>query len=298
MRTISFALLLGILASACSQPIGSGNAVPASLGDRQRGVPNATGHIYVVQGDTSTIAGAILKFPVTASGNVKPTSIVSGSSTLLSDIVALTVTPGGSVIVANGSLVCCPQQYLALTFAGNANGNAKPVSKLVLPSPITALSVGPGGDLFTGTVLSDDVHDRIGVYAPGASGKAKPLRTLQGSKTNLYAVGGFAFDSHGQMIVTGSNSNVVSTFLATASGNVAPVRSFFTDSAYPRAIAIGPMGLLYVNVNDQELEVYAPTTTGQGQTVRKILPFKQGDIYQGIAVDAAGYVYTLDYDTN
>jgi glucose/arabinose dehydrogenase len=300
MRTSSLALLIGILLGACTAPPASSGALPAAVSELlPSAIPDAkTKHIYVVQGDYSTISGAILTFPLTASGNVKPTAVVTGSSTLLRDIVALTVTPAGAVIVANGSLICCPQQYLALTFPASANGNVKPASKLVLPSPPTALSVAPGGDLFAGTVQSDDFHGRIGVYPPGASGKAKPVRTLQGSNTNLYAVGGIAFDSHGQMIVTGDNTDIVSTFVATASGNVPPVRSFLTDSAYPHSIVVGPKGFLYVNVNSQQLEMYAANTTGQGQTVRKILPFKQGDIYQGIAVDSAGYIYTLDYDTN
>jgi hypothetical protein len=293
----------GSIVSTSGGGAGAGTtAVPPTL-------PSATQRsIYVVQA-----AGELpstLVFPLTASGDTAPSLKIPGAQAAVDDF--------GNVYTVN------EKSYP--TFAVSSINVYPPGST----TPVRSLPVGPGtkiadvkmmavskaGEIF----VSDD--NGIAVFAPGATGKADPVRYIrQLVKTDdgvaIAPIYGpyMAVDSADNLYV-GSNGNQgpVIVFGPNDTGAVLPSRVLGGDKTGMGAVACaGGSGMLGMAVDDsgklyvlyrcqhirngpiEDLTLYAfdPGATGNVAPTRSISLLGLGDYVQAnaLAVDSAGTIY-------
>ncbi len=142
------------------------------------------------------------------------------------------------------------------------------------------------------------------VYAANASGKAKPLQDITGTKTGLQASDVVA-DGKGNIYVSngtdyGATENTVTVYAKGANGNVAPIRTISgskTGLDAPQGIALAPVnGDIYIaNTDGKSVTVYAsdangnvaPTATISGSLTKLFAPW-------GIALDSGGNIYVAN----
>lgn len=114
-------------------------------------------------------------------------------------------------------------------FSPEAQGNN--LIKLIQESEIKggvgirSVAIDSHGNIYAGNLLAKDIR----VFAPSASGPAKPIRTISGSQTHLGAATGLSLDASDKLYVTicqhcseGSGTDSVLVFAAGAKGNVKP----------------------------------------------------------------------------
>ena len=138
--------------------------------------PNIQAAVYVTEGGYS----GVQSFPLGSSGNVKPTTSITGFATGLDATSAAVIDPvSGTLYIASaGSNEIAEYPY-------GATGNVPPsaviggaATGLSYPS---ALALDSSGRLY----VANHSADTITVYAPGASGNAKPVATISGPDTGL-----------------------------------------------------------------------------------------------------------------
>jgi hypothetical protein len=199
-----------------------------------------------------------------------------------------------------------------LEFSTGASGEAKPTGTLVPPSNITVLSVATdgAGQIYVGggTTLFDT---EILVYAAGATGSATPLRTIQfaGTESSFIVPNSMAVDASGAIYVTGEGGNIA-VVAPGANGVTTPARLLTSGQLTgPVGIAVDAAGEIFVsdelpagpgdNFVEGTILVFAAGANGSDDPVRVITgqtPTETtADAYYGIAVDAAGDIYTV-YD--
>jgi DNA-binding beta-propeller fold protein YncE len=104
----------------------------------------------------------------------------------------------------------------------------------------------PGGASETeaGAILPPSIT----IYAGDAKDDARPLRTIQGSRTKLDFPMGLGLDSeHGEFAVANNGDNSILIFSQNANGNVAPLRVIAGDKTGINQ----PMGVAIDTVNDE-----------------------------------------------
>lgn len=211
----------------------------------------ATGIIYVAN---SNFGGTdrVTVYAAGSSGNVTPIQTISGSATLLSDILGIAVDGAGNIYVSNGAANGSGAESVDV-FAANANGNVAPLR--TISGALTGIdhpygvAVDPTGNLY----VVNNVGETVTVFAPGANGNVAPIQTIGGSHTG-FANGpiGIAWGHGpplaGRIYVTESNGEVA-IFHANANGNIAPVKTIsgaLTHLNQPWAVALGPSGGIFV----------------------------------------------------
>jgi outer membrane protein assembly factor BamB len=137
----------------------------------------------------------------------------------------------------------------------------------------------------------------VTVYAAGANGNAVPIRTISGSKTGLSIPAGVALDGNGNVYVADPTTNnavyAVTVYAASASGNVAPIRTISgskTGLNTPVGVALDSGGNIYaLNHNPPEsVKVYAVSANGNVSPIRAIRGSNTGlNSPAGIAVHSA-----------
>jgi hypothetical protein len=202
--------------------------------------------------------GSILEFPAGSTGNVKPSFLVSSSSS--EDPYGVAVGPNGTMYVtdadndnvseyppsSNGTAVIPSNQitgagtgldsplcealdangtlYVAnfgagvTEYAAGSTGNAAPVTLTANFHSPLCVAVDGNGILY----VSDETPS-ITEFAPGASGSATPIAQITGPLTFLpaspYAL---AVDAAGTIYVGGSNSDYVTEYAAGSNGSATP----------------------------------------------------------------------------
>jgi DNA-binding beta-propeller fold protein YncE len=142
------------------------------------------------------------------------------------------------------------------------------------------------------------------VYAANASGKAKPLADITGTKADLQA-SDVAADGKGNIYVSdgtdyGASEDTVTVYAKGATGNVAPIQTISgskTGLDAPQGIALDPVnGDIYIaNTNGKSVTVYAsnangnvaPAATISGSLTKLFAPW-------GIALDSDGNIYVAN----
>jgi len=115
-------------------------------------------------------------------------------------------------------------------------------------------------------------HNRLTVYASGATGNVKPIQDIQGYKTGLNHPHDVAVDGSGNIYVVNTFPASVTVYAAGATGNVKPtetIRGRSTELVTPTGIAIDSVnGDIYVsNINggssrNGSVTIYAPGSRG------------------------------------
>ena len=219
-----------------------------------------------------------------------------------------------------------PSPSSVLQFLRTATGNVSPSATISGPANVvfSALSVDAAGDLYVagetiGTTAA--TGSEILVYAPGATGKASPLRTIAGSATGMQvlsttSVSSMTVDAASNLYVatdvqvgSGPSNRVyqgISVFSPTAAGNIAPTKSIAGDATgifTPTQIALDSAANIYVAnsavqgpasiliFNSGATGNAAPSGTLGGDKTNIYIP-------RGVAVDTAGNIYVASLAQN
>lgn len=175
-----------------------------------------------------------------------------------------------------------------------ANGNVAPSRTLSVVPPATMVPQGiaedGAGNIY---VISVDGNvpgtGAVQVFAPGASGKATPVRTIVGSSTGILGTASDSYvDGNGNLWV--NNSTTYVEFAPGATGNVAPVNT--VTGLASGGIAVQPDGTLYEAHNGATLRVYMPGATGAATPYTEF-GGATAPIGGILALDAANTVYTV-----
>jgi 6-phosphogluconolactonase (cycloisomerase 2 family) len=135
----------------------------------------------------------------------------------------------------------------------------------------------------------------ITVYASGATGNAKPIQDISGSKTGLSMPFGVAVDGSGNIYVTNNGEDSIDIYAAGATGNVAPIRQIIgVPYHYPKGIAIDPInGDIYVaKPLANSIAIFAPSASGKASPIASIQGSQTGlNDPQGVALDTSANIY-------
>jgi len=170
-------------AMGSATPIGTISGSATTLDTAEASAVDSSGTLYVVNRvGTSTASFEILMFAnaATATGNVAPTAVLSGTNTMLSQPNALAIDSTGRLIVADG-------HSGILTFAKGAMGNVAPVGVIAgsttdIAYP-TGVAVDGSGDIWECDV--DAGTAQILEFAAGSNGNVPPIAQIAGSATTL-----------------------------------------------------------------------------------------------------------------
>jgi hypothetical protein len=239
-------------------------------------------------------ANAILGFPATAKGNVRPQVEIAGDKTGLDQPVALAVDPtSGRIYAANDS------SNDVLIFPKGANGNVAPQTLGGSKVPIQGtegIAIDSSGKIY----VSDYKANAIYVFAAGASGNMAPIRTISGSKTRLLEPVGMSFDSKDDLYVSNPyNFDLpIEEFAKGADGNVAPIaviRGKHTKINHQFGnVSIDRKNRIVVAFTDSIL-IFAPGAHGNVKPVAVIKGKATGisDVYS-VGTDADSNIYATD----
>ncbi len=138
----------------------------------------------------------------------------------------------------------------------------------------------------------------ITIYSGDAHGDQKPLRTIQGIRTQLDFPMGLALDAeHNEFAVANNGDNSVLVFSRTASGDAAPIRVIRGDKTgvnRPMGVAIDPRNneLWVSNFADHTAVVFERSATGNAAPKRIIRTAPPGTPTPGF-----GNPQTIAYDS-
>ena len=260
-----------------------GNVTP----DRELHTPHGTFGIAVDEDAKELFLtvqhdNAIVVFNKTAQGAEAPIRVIQGDDTALAD-------PHGMAIDRKNRL-------LYVTNHGSVHEVRPPVAgekkrRVNLPGwPLTRDDAVPG----SGKMLPPSIT----VYAKDAKGNARPVRTIQGTKTQMDWPTGIAVDyERNEIFVANDGGNSMLVFAAAASGDVAPLRVL----KGLRSLISNPTGV-YLDKKNNELwvsnfgnhtaAVYSPTAQGDTAPLRVIRSAPPSQPVPGM-----GNPHPIAYDT-
>jgi DNA-binding beta-propeller fold protein YncE len=176
---------------------------------------DSTGYLYVADCGY----GNVKVFAPGAHGNVAPIRVIGLTS-------GCTIS---EAVDSNDNLYVTSGDNIISEFSSEAQGNNL-IKEIQEPEPksgdsIRSIAVDSQSNIYAGNLLAKNIE----VFAPSASGPAKPIRTIAGSHTHLGAPSGLAIDSRDNLYVTichycshGSGTDSVLVFAAGAKGNAKP----------------------------------------------------------------------------
>jgi sugar lactone lactonase YvrE len=231
-------------------------------------------------------------------GNQRPIATIGGANTQIGSAFGLGVDAAGNIYVVNG-------QYpgTVLVFPPGSNGNVAPIQNISVPGLFsTNIAVSDNGQMYvTGEYSNGSYHsDSVLVYAPGSTGSATPIQTINGPDTGLYNPSGIALDSHGNMYVSNyvafpgpSLSPSITVYAAGATGDAKPIRTITgsnTGLDYNYGIALDASGNIYVMnaeggpAQNGSVTVYRNKANGNVSPIRTITGSNVAAGSWGIAV--------------
>jgi sugar lactone lactonase YvrE len=253
--------------------------------------------IYVANG----YGQGVVAFEPAASGDAKPARWVppAGGEPATGSSLAL---GGGELFLLTGDTITVREgtgpSERTLVPAAAADSNFAPVR----------LALGPGGELYVAHRPIFRGVASVSVYARGASGSARPVRTIAGARTGLTSCNGLAVGRNGSLYVL-AGDNRIAVYPPNAEGDVAPVRVIAgprTKLSNPMSLALDPRGNLYV-ANDRlvdgnligaaSITVYRPGAAGDAAPIRTIAGrATKMSRPTGVAVGVDGTVYVANMD--
>jgi len=278
------------------------------------GLRSQTPNLYVVQegsvGDVPSVArnvhpaltgsgvASVLVFPLTASGDVAPTTTISGANTDLQGSSACAFDASGNLYVTDIT------SNSVTVYAAGASGDVAPISTIsgantLLNNP-EAVVLDSKGNIYvanfgTGGASSGSVT----IFSAGANGDVAPLSTITGSNTNFGSPDGIALDAAGKIYVANVNGVGITVYAAGATGNVAPVATISgsnTGINSAAGVALDATGNIYVvNSTGPSVTVYAPGTNGNIAPIATISGSSTTLVHPiAVALDALANIYVSD----
>ncbi len=157
-----------------------------------------------------------------------------------------------------------------------------------------SIAIGPDGDLYvTKDGSQDDCRDlhkcEVDVYAPGASGRAKPVRRLYVPQKPLYV----AVDQHGYLDVStlATGGNTTNVYAPNASGHDKPLNQI--SGVGVNALAASH-GIVYIETLDEGVEGLRERSPGGGNPIDFALG-PGNEPANGVATDAE-HLFAEYYD--
>jgi hypothetical protein len=224
---------------------------------------DGAGNVYVSESlDVSAVkapsaktiyADSLLVFPAGADGDVKPLRTIKGDATRMDGIRGLALDAAGNLYVANtGEPVNGRDANIRVTvYAPGADGNAAPIRTIEGPNTGLQrpffLSLDAAGNLYVVNLAGSTGGVTVTVYARGASGDARPVRTLQGPRMHDAGDMGdaVAVDGVGDIFMSDLDGASVQVYPPGAGGNIPPIRTIKGPSTQlhsPRFVAVWPLG--------------------------------------------------------
>lgn len=223
-----------------------------------REAPALTGvKIYAVDGT----ANSVFAYKLTATGDVKPSFKISGSSTGIA-------APIGDDNDGSGQLYVLDQSSFEV-FAAGARGNIAP--KYLVSGALTQLdnpqgiAVDPTG--VTYVTNSTGGNSYISVYAAGSNGDRAPIATIFDGENFFFIPAGVALFNN-TLYVADPGDQSLNEYPASSNGLVNPT-AMITGLNSPRGVAVDTKGRIYVTDSDRVI-VYAANANGNATPLRTI----------------------------
>jgi energy-coupling factor transporter ATP-binding protein EcfA2 len=251
------------------------NAAPSGVlnfSDRR----SSAGFIYVANIVTqSPNVGDVLVYPVGSNGNVTPSTVISGSKTLLTLVNGIVVDQSGEIFVADSDV------NMIVGFAPGSAGNISP--NVIITGPKTglvaphSLAIDATGDLYVSNCGTDCGFGPTGPpsieeFSAGSNGNAAPIRVIAGSRPGFGgSIKGITLDPNGAVTIAAWDSNAALTFGPRKNGNVYAKRAIAgsqTEISSPNGIAASKYGLYVANAGAGRITRYGPRANGNAPLAR------------------------------
>ncbi len=171
-------------ASGDAAPIGAIQGAKTGLDSPHYVALDADGNIEATNSNNT-----VTVYSAGSTGNVAPIRTIRGSLTKTKDPIELTIDAGLNTYVANyagNSLT---------VFAPGASGNVAPVQDIhghrTQLRGALGVAVDSDGNIYVGSG-PNAANGIVTVYATGSNGNARPIRTIEGTKTGLASPAGLA----------------------------------------------------------------------------------------------------------
>ncbi|HVN63292.1 MAG TPA: choice-of-anchor D domain-containing protein [Candidatus Binataceae bacterium] len=266
----------------------------------------------------ANFGGASLSaYPFGASGDVGPTSTISGAETGLSNPFGIALDSTGNIYVANLSGGASNLGSVTV-YAAGASGDAAPIENI--SGPDTGLNypwgiaVDSSGSLYVaniGPCCDPSCGESITIYSAGSNGNAAPIATIPAdSTTKLNSPYGITFDAAGRLWVADygggpSGIGAITVYPPGANGEAAPIINITGDTAGdsnagldgPDAVALDAAGNIYAtNGLGASLTIYPAGSNGNVSPSARLHGVNTGLTVaeMNIAVDYARNIYVLN----
>ena len=134
---------------------------------------DSANHVYTAGGSLPQ-PDSILIFNSSSPGNGPPTSSITGSNTMIEDVVGIALDSAGNIYVANGNAgVSTPS---ILVFSAGSTGNVAPI-RTISGSATTMIAAGNLSVDSDGNVYVVDLSDIL-KFGPTSSGNVPPIATI------------------------------------------------------------------------------------------------------------------------
>jgi len=235
-------------------------------------------------------------YPATATGNVPPFELITGS-----------YAPPGGVAVDASHNVYTAQLFgedAITVYGAGAYGNVPPIQTIEGSKTGLSNPYGVAVDASGNSYVPNEGNSSVTVYTAGANGNVSPIQTISGSSTGLLGPSGIALDGASDIYVTnccvsGSNGGSVTVYAAGANGNVSPIRTISgsnTGLVDPGGIAVDATGHIYV-ADYTAITVYAAHAHGNVSPIRTIAGLNTKLLYPfSVAVDTSDKLYVLNHN--
>jgi DNA-binding beta-propeller fold protein YncE len=230
----------------------------------------------------------------------EPKRVISGTNTRFEMACGVYIDPKNrDIYVLNGDT-----QHWMPVFSTDAKGNATPTRALNLPGHPFQAAADEEKQLLYMTIQSDN---KIAVFRKQASGEEKPVRTIEGSDTQLEDPHGLALDLKNKLIYVSNFGNAhirtqggrygrfdppsITVYPLEGSGNVKPIRVISgskTQMNWPAHIALHQerQELFVANDADSSVLVFRAGDQGDSAPIRVIKGPKTGVKHPpGLALD-------------